>query len=358
MMAKSKKNFKFDFKIEKLSESDILQYKNFSLYEKEICDIHKDKNKKLFLEACEDGNLKKIKEIFKKSKIDINYRNNSNKTGLIYASKNGHINIVKFLVENGADLNIQDINNNTALMFAIFYNNTEIAQYLITQGSDLSLRNIHGSILHVAVCVDNLVIIDELYNRGCDLNDKDNNKNTCIFIATINKNYNIVKYLIKKSVDLNLVNNNLVKYKSNEYRENLSLLHICIRDDLIELLILFIKNKINLHIKNDNLETPLQYACKLNKITFVKLLLQSGANPNITSILNYSCLHCAIDNNNLEMIKLLIEYNADYNLKTLNYSIHTKSREDESILAYAKRQLNYNIINYLDSKNAIYYCCY
>jgi len=352
-MTKSKKDFKFNFKI---SDADIKQFENFNLFEKELGEVEKDKNCIVFLHDCDDGNFDSIKKIIKNKLVDINYKNEYNKTGLIYASKSGHINIVKFLVENGANLNIQDVNQNTALMHAIFYNNVDVIEYLIIQGSDLSLKNIHGSIIHNATSIGNLKIIDELYNRGCDIEEKDENGNTCVFIATLNSNYDVVKYLIKKSVNLNLLNNMVIK--DTEHRENVSLLHICIKYDLFELMLLFIRNKINLNIKNNFNETPLKYACRLNKIIFVKLLLQKGANPNITSPLNYSCLHCAIDNKNLEMVKLLIDYGADYNLKTLIPSIHTKPCDNQSILAYAKCTLNYNIVNYLDSKNAVYFRCY
>ena len=40
-------------------------------------------------------------------------------------------------------------------------------------------------------------------------------------------------------------------------------------------------------------------------------------------------------------------------------AIHSNEyQDDESILSYAKRYYNRDIINYLESKNAVYYRCY
>jgi hypothetical protein len=72
-------------------------------------------------------------------------------------------------------------------------------------------------------------------------------------------------------------------------------------------------------------------------------------------------LHSAIDNNNYEMLKILIDYKADYNCKTIYSSlgsIHGEPLYNESILRYSMSYFNHDIINYLKSKNAIYYNSY
>jgi ankyrin repeat protein len=365
-MDKSKTSYAINFK---LPISCVSQFKNMIKYNELLKKQKENTENKKFLIACEDGKLDDVRKMIKSKKININYQLDNNKTGLIYASKAGNYDIVKLLVENNVDMNIQDINKNTALMFAILYHNDNIAEYLITQGAKLDLTNNHGStVMHIAASVGNKKILEELDNRGMDLEYRDSNKNNVIFIAALNNYPHIVKYCISQNVKLNLVNNHLknmlIKDENGnplQYREKSSLLHICIEKNLIELLIYFISKNININIFNCNYETPLKYACKLNKLPFVKILLEKGADPNINSILNYSCLHSAIDNNNYEMVKLLIDYNADYNCKTLStsmYSIDGSPSYNESILRYSMTYFNHDIINYLKSKNAIYYNSY
>lgn len=365
-MDKSKSSFAFNFK---LPISCISQFKNMIKYNELLKKQRENTENKDFLIACEEGKLDIVKKIIKSKKININFQLDNNKTGLIYASKNGHFEIVKLLVENNVDMNIQDINKNTALMFAVLYHNDNIAEYLITQGAKLDIINNHGStVMHLAASVGNKKILEELDNRGMDLEYRDDNGNNVIFIATLNNYPHIIKYCIKENVKLNLINNHLknslIKDENGnplQYREKSSLLHICIEKDLIELFIFFISKKININIFNCNYETPLRYACKLNKLPFVRILLEKGADPNINSILNYSCLHNAIENNNFEMLKLLIDYKADYNCKTIYSSFgsyHGQPLYNESILRYAMSYFNHDIINYLKSKNAIYYNSY
>lgn len=363
-MLEERKNFKFNFN---LLEDDINQFNNMLKYNSIRAKIIEENNEDFinnihnkFLNACEDGNLHDVIELYKNHKINVNYQRQKNKTPLIYASRGGSFEIVKFLIENGADLNLQDVNKNTALIFATLFNYNEIAEYLITQGSNLTLKNNQEcSPLHVAASVGNIYIIKILYDKGMDLNDEDINGNTPIFISTLNNYPDTVKYFLHKKVNINIHNNS----KDNqEYYTKSTLLHVCIKYDRPELLLLFIKHNININAYNDSYETPLMYACKLNKLVFVKLLLSKGADPNINSLLNYSCLHRAIENNNYDMVKILIDYNSDYNLKTLSYSlmsIHSNdSNYDESILSYAKRYYNDTIIQHLESKNAIYYRSY
>jgi len=353
--------FKFNFKI---PDNDILQFKNMENFNIIKNDIENKKEIIVdnqininYINACENGDYDTVVKLCTTYNYLINYKTKKNKSGLIYASKYGHFDIVKYLVENGADLNIQDINENTALMYGV-YNSRKVAEYLITQGSNLDIvNNRKCNCLHISSSIGNLVITDILYNQGMNLEDIDINGNTPIFVALLNKQYNIVKYLLKKNININLTNNNI------ENNTKSTLLHICIYYDISEEIVnLLIKNNININAVNENNETPLKYACKLNKLEYVKLLLSKGANPNINSYLNYSCLHDAIDHNNYEMLKILINYNCNYNIKTLSCSlmaIHTKEPDyNESVLTYAMRYSNTNIINYLKSKNAIYYKCY
>ena len=63
---------------------------------------------------------------------------------LIYASRDGDLEIVKFLAEQGADVNIQNIYGNTALILSSRLGHLEIVKFLIEQGADVNLRDDNG----------------------------------------------------------------------------------------------------------------------------------------------------------------------------------------------------------------------
>ena len=56
---------------------------------------------------------------------------NSGNTALMYASRSGHLNIVKFLVDNDANIGVVNNDGNNALLIAVKNNN--VNNYLISQ---------------------------------------------------------------------------------------------------------------------------------------------------------------------------------------------------------------------------------
>jgi ankyrin repeat protein len=65
-------------------------------------------------EACQENSLRNVKKIIKKqrkfsrrNRRIINKKNSRNQTPLSIATSQGHIEIVKYLLENGADPNIK-----------------------------------------------------------------------------------------------------------------------------------------------------------------------------------------------------------------------------------------------------------
>lgn len=76
-----------------------------------------DTKQKLF-DAVEKGDLEFLKETIKPGE-DLNFRFGSNGFTMLHlATTQGHLDIVKYLVENGADINATDIHNFTAKKYA------------------------------------------------------------------------------------------------------------------------------------------------------------------------------------------------------------------------------------------------
>jgi len=62
-------------------------------------------------------------------------------TPLMIASDNGHLDIVKLLVERGADVNARDFCGDTALAYAARKDHNKIVKYLIEAGADAQTQN-------------------------------------------------------------------------------------------------------------------------------------------------------------------------------------------------------------------------
>ena len=116
----------------------------------------------------------------------INAKNGYGYTALIDASKNGDLEKVKLLIENGADIEAKDNNGDTALILASYYRYLEIIQYLVEKGANINATNDNGwTSLMYASKYGELETIKYLLENGADVNIKNKNGNAALDLAKI-----------------------------------------------------------------------------------------------------------------------------------------------------------------------------
>ena len=71
----------------------------------------------------------------KSSNFDINVQDEKGYTPLMYAIMNHNLDMVKFLVENGANINLCNKKGQSPLEIAYLYNCEDIATYLLEKGA-------------------------------------------------------------------------------------------------------------------------------------------------------------------------------------------------------------------------------
>ncbi|PRX32606.1 ankyrin repeat protein [Orenia metallireducens] len=118
----------------------------------ESWNLNKDKENRgrLLIEAIENNNLRLIKELLD-MRIDLNYRDNNNRTPLIYAVKFDNLELVDRLIELGADLNLRDNKGRTALIEAVIADNAKVAFRLIKAHCDTNVRYLGKTPLELAI---------------------------------------------------------------------------------------------------------------------------------------------------------------------------------------------------------------
>lgn len=240
-----------------------------------------------------DGDLKTIKEIFKNVKLMDVYKND----GLIHASYYGHLELVKYLVDNGADIHC---GNNMCFKYACRGSfgkcHLEIVKFMIEQGINVNIiedellknkilnyiRRIklkkYMKINNIVELIQNIsnLSLDEFFKYSCEYDYLDGIKllHKMSFINTSLIQTNLISgAIINNYVDIIefSIENKLLSYDMNNFfYESL----IFKRTEIINLLI---KNGADIHVCN---ELVLNYAVNEKNVALIKYLIEHGSKIN------------------------------------------------------------------------------
>ena len=183
---------------------------------------------KKFLEACEEGDLKLMKECLEKG-ADINVRTKDNKLGIDLAVDSKHMELAKFLemehikksdlkakvkklfmailkedvkgIEKALKdgVNIESLNQfkNTALSLSCEYNLFEVAKLLIKKGANVNASNEGFTPLMWAASLGYLKLLKLLLKNAADPNAKCKNSNPVYVYSCKSNDPEIFKELVK-----------------------------------------------------------------------------------------------------------------------------------------------------------------
>lgn len=110
------------------------------------------------------------------------------RTPLYCASWNGHLGIVKYLVDRGADVYTQDKGGKTLLDIATDQKHNNIVEYLKQVQLDKELL--------IAAQYGNLSKVEDLVSQGASLSAKYSDGRTLMHCAAYGGELNVVKYLV------------------------------------------------------------------------------------------------------------------------------------------------------------------
>ena len=147
------------------------------------------------------------------NKDNINTKNiKDSKTALILACYNGHVGVVKQLLDvDGINVNEQDNQGFTSLMIACNRQNFDIVHKLLEKGADVNKQNNTGNTALIIACGRQNVdvdIIQKLLEKGTDVNIKNKFGNTALMIACNEQKFDIVHKLLENGANILLKNKN------------------------------------------------------------------------------------------------------------------------------------------------------
>ncbi len=310
--------------------------------------------------AIDSGYVDQVTEILRQAPERLNQKNESGLTPLNQASYEGHIEIVKLLLDlgadvaigdnensqpihnaavaghtdviellssRGADINAQDDNGNTPLLFALMFRHQETAQYLIGAGADINISNNDNvSPLHYSALREQLELLKIIISRGANLNQKSRSGRTALSFAAGSNYLEIVEYLLKLGADTEI---------PEDYGRT-PLLWVARETGNADMAALLIRYGANVNARDRGDDTPLVLAAWRGFSGIVNLLLDNGAIVETSG------------NNSQELLNYSIEKGLDRlftQLAKSDVDLHIKSRIGGSLLHSAAQGGSVNIIN-------------
>ena len=164
-------------------------------------------------EVIEKETLKDVKYFVNKRGVDVNTKNEGGKTLLQWAIELDKIQIVKFLIANGAI-----VEGKTPLHLAVELGKVKIVKLLASWwGANVNAKDVDGKTpLHLAVELDKNKIVRILTYKWADVNAKDANDLTPLHLAVIRRYDDIAKFLASNGANVCMTNELLDWSTKNE----------------------------------------------------------------------------------------------------------------------------------------------
>lgn len=124
-------------------------------------------------------------------------------TPLMEAAQEGHIELVRFLLENRANVHAQTQTGDTALTYACENGHTDVAEVLLQYGAELEHESEGGRTPLMKACrAGHICTIKFLINKGADVNRQStSNDHTPLSLACAGGHLAVVELLLKSGAD-------------------------------------------------------------------------------------------------------------------------------------------------------------
>lgn len=322
---------------------------------KELCRKHAEKVASLTeLHKCPDSNdAEMAAELVLHRGTDVNITANGNRTPLLWASIQSSAVLFQTLIDLGADPNFQREDQCTPLIMASYWNNYMVARLLTETGVNGDVQCDSGdAALHISAMKGFFNISKLLIESGCNVNLQNNSGKTPLHLAIQNGHNHVVKVLLESNADVNIRN----KY---DPKERLYLVRGKDRGKPAWHYVMVEKCLLGLFLKRTNggqldvadfgivLEsgwgenppenkaaevldksikfggegkTPLHVACeiKFENLQIIEILAKNGADIDARDGDGYTALQLAAIRGKMQIVKKLVELDADVNLTTMD----------------------------------------
>ncbi|ACE06350.1 hypothetical protein Aasi_0996 [Candidatus Amoebophilus asiaticus 5a2] len=293
-------------------------------------DIQNQLDYTLLHQAAKDGSIEIAKILIQNLPIEyLNKQDHWGATPLYWAAIRNEIEVVKLLLDKNVDVSIQECNGDMALHAAIKNNMVELSKILIERMSleDLNKKGFYGRTpLHFASEKEDPEIAQKLIDRKVNINVQDIYDSTPLHWASASGSTETVKNLIDAGADITI---------KNEYGWT-SLHWASIKGKTAVVQILVSKLDANqLCITDKRGNTPLHSALENESIDIAKILVDKNVDLNQQNNDGNGLLHLSILHGLTEIATVLIDKNVDIIMpnKDVDTPLHLASKKGNTEIA-------------------------
>lgn len=236
--------------------------------------------------------------------VDVNTKDENGNYLVFFAIVMNNPKILKKLIEYNSRLDVLDSDGYSILYYPIRYNYPKIIDILLRLDKKIvgiplvNLKDARGIVpIFYAVKYKNMFALRELLNNGADANYRNNDNMNALHLAVIRKNAAMVEILTSyiKNIDARTnFGSTALHYACNFLLPNI-------------VKILLDKGADQNVIETEYSFYPIFYAVVQNNVEITKILIDYGANINNQDYLGNTVIHYAIINNNLEILSYIMD---------------------------------------------------
>jgi len=329
-----------------------------------------------FLENCRDGYIESVKNVVNKHKVNINRRDKEGRTALEIACSKERKDIVDFLLlDPYININSQNNDGETALHIACTQNSTYIVEQLLNRGADIEIKNKNGETpLYLACSTGRNDIIEVLIQHQANIYSKTNYNYDPFNVLCFRHNIEGVELFLELGYPLSNIKTelqkamlfiyeikhmNVVKIKellelgvkvNYKTRCSYTALHLmCENDYCLNIVKLLLSFKADIEALTDGGWTPLHIACHQGSYEIAKYLIENNANINAITNHRMTPLHFASYFDHPDIVQLLLDHGAKTDLKNdsdltpLEVAIEEKKSSIIEIFENYKKSIDINL---------------
>lgn len=228
-------------------------------------------------------------------------------TALQAAAQNGHVEVIRALVEAGADVDAEDRDGDRAAHHAAFGDEPAALRALAVASADLNARNRRRQTpLHIAVNKGHLGVVRTLLQLAVHPSLQDSEGDTPLHDVISKKRDDMLTLLLEHGADMTLTNNNGFN----------ALHHAALRGNPSAMKIMLGKLPRPWIVDDakDDGYTALHLAALNNHAEVAELLVRGGARPDLQNANLQTALHLAVERQHTQIVRLLVAHGANLNI--------------------------------------------